>query len=121
MQISLKKGSLTAVADTMGGELISMQDRHKTEYIWQGDGAYWSGRNPILFPIVGKLKDDRVMIHGTAYNMKQHGFARSKEFTPVAQGEDFVELECACRCPDIGAVSLPFFSACAPYTAEKRI
>ena len=93
MQISLKKGSLTAVADTMGGELISMQDRHKTEYIWQGDGAYWSGRNPILFPIVGKLKDDRVMIHGTAYNMKQHGFARSKEFIPVAQGEDFVELE----------------------------
>ena len=60
MQIVLKRGGLTALADTMGGELVSLRDAAGTEYIWGGDPAYWSGRNPILFPIVGGLKDGTV-------------------------------------------------------------
>lgn len=93
MQLSLQKGPYTAVADTRGGELISFRDDAGTEYIWCGDPAYWPGRNPILFPIVGTLKDNRVRIGGQEYEMSRHGFARGSEFTVAERGEDFVVFE----------------------------
>lgn len=93
MQIKLRRGGLTALADTMGGELVSLRDWQGTEYIWGGDPAYWSGRNPILFPIVGGLKDGKVEIGGRTFEMARHGFARRSEFEAVDQGDDFVEFE----------------------------
>lgn len=93
MQIKLRRGGLTALADTMGGELVSLRDWQGTEYIWGGDPAYWSGRNPILFPIVGGLKDGKVEIGGRTFEMARHGFARRSEFEVVDQGNDFVEFE----------------------------
>lgn len=93
MIIELKKGNLRAVARSLGGELVSLKDEKGQEYIWEGDPAFWAGQNPILFPIVGSLKDGKVDIGGKIYEMGRHGFARGMEFTPVDQGEDFVTLE----------------------------
>lgn len=93
MEITLKSGKNTAAVRTMGGELVSFRDGGGTEFIWQGDPAFWSGRNPILFPIVGNLKDGKVEIEGKQYEMARHGFARRSEFTVAEQGEDFVTLE----------------------------
>lgn len=50
------------------------------EYLWKGDPVFWGRRAPILFPIVGKLADDKLRINGHEYTMKQHGFARDTEF-----------------------------------------
>ena len=93
MIFELKKGGLRASARTLGGELVSLRDGDGLEYIWQGDPAFWSGQNPILFPIVGTLKEGRVEIGGRTCAMDRHGFARRMEFTPVDQGEDFIALE----------------------------
>lgn len=93
MEIVLKRGSLTARVDTMGGELASLLDAEGTEYIWGGDPAYWSGRNPILFPIVGGLKDGTVRIGGKSYEMARHGFARRMGFAVTEQGMDYAEVE----------------------------
>ena len=93
MTFELKKGELRATAQTKGGELVSVRSGSGREYIWEGDPAFWPGQNPVLFPIVGALKDGRVDIGGTVYKMGRHGFARGMEFTPVEQGEDFVTLE----------------------------
>lgn len=93
MQFELKKGSLRAAARTLGGELVSWKDKDGQEYIWEGDPAFWSGQNPILFPVVGSLKDGRVEIGGKTYEMGRHGFARGMEFSLADQGEDFVTLE----------------------------
>lgn len=93
MEVTLRRNGLTARADTMGGELVSFQDRRGTEYIWGGDPAYWSGRNPVLFPIVGGLKGGQVDIGGRSFEMARHGFARRSEFEIAGQGEDFVEFE----------------------------
>lgn len=93
MEITLRRGALTARVETMGGELVSLRDGTDMEYIWEGDPVYWSGRNPVLFPIVGKLKDGRVKIGGTDYEMAQHGFARRKEFAVAEQGADYVVFE----------------------------
>lgn len=90
MQIPLEYGPMKAMADTGGGELVSLRDRAGTEYIWSGDPAYWTGRNPILFPIVGELKSGTVLCNGHPYTMPRHGFARRSEFSVVDQGANFV-------------------------------
>ncbi len=93
MTFDLKRGKLQAKVRAKGGELVSLTDGEGQEHIWEGNPAFWSGQNPILFPIVGTLKDGRVDIGGKTYEMGRHGFARRMEFTPVDQGEDFVTLE----------------------------
>lgn len=91
MELKLKKGTMTAVVTDAGAELISLTDGQGMEYIWNGDPAYWSGRNPVLFPIVGNLADGKIRIKGETYEMGRHGFARNRVFAVSAQGEDFVE------------------------------
>ena len=93
MRFTLSNASLQAAVQTRGGELVSLRDWDGTEYIWQGDPAFWSGQNPILFPIVGSLRDGRAGIEGQSFEMGRHGFARQSEFLPVEQGGDFLVLE----------------------------
>ena len=62
-----------------GAELTSIMANGR-EYLWQGDPAFWGRRAPILFPIVGRLADDKLHINGNEYTMKQHGFARDTDF-----------------------------------------
>ena len=93
MTHTLSNASLTANLRTLGGELVSLRDRAGTEYIWQGDPAFWSGQNPVLFPIVGSLKDGQVDVGGRAFRMDRHGFARRSAFTLTDQGPDFAVLE----------------------------
>ena len=93
MNFELSRGELRAAVRSKGGELVSLRDGAGREYIWQGDPAFWSGQNPILFPIVGSLKDGKIQIDGKTCEMGRHGFARGMEFTPVEQEEDFITLE----------------------------
>lgn len=85
MQFELSFQGLRAIADSHGGELVSFRDKQGVEYIWGGDPAYWSGRNPLLFPIVGSLKNGTVRFDGQEYKMSRHGFARDHEFEVVEQ------------------------------------
>jgi len=91
VEMQLKKGTLTAVVTDQGAELISLVDGVGTEYIWNGDSAYWAGRNPVLFPIVGNLMDGQVRCKGETYFMGRHGFARNSVFAVADSGADFVE------------------------------
>lgn len=92
MGIELRHGALCAAADAAGGELVSLR-KGETEYIWGGDPAHWSGRNPILFPIVGNLKNGTVRFQGKPFHMERHGFARRSMFTPADRGEDFIVFQ----------------------------
>ena len=93
MQINLKFGENKGIVDTHGGELVSFQDTTGKEYIWCGDPAFWSGRNPNLFPIVGSLKDGKTVIDGNVYEMGRHGFARLSDYAVIDRGEDYVVFE----------------------------
>lgn len=46
-----------------------------------GDPAFWSGRAPLLFPIVGQLRGDKYRLNGQTFAMEKHGFARRSDFT----------------------------------------
>jgi len=87
----LNRGNWRAVVDTLGAELISCKDK-ELEYVWCGDPAFWTGHAPVLFPVVCALRNDRTSFGGVPYAMKQHGFARRMEFTPVSVAEDRISL-----------------------------
>ncbi len=48
--------------------------------------SVWNRSAPILFPIVGKLKDDQYQLKGKSYKMAQHGFARDWVFKCIECG-----------------------------------
>lgn len=67
-----------------GAELTSVKLDGK-EMLHQGE--IWNRHAPILFPIVGKLKNDETKINGKIYHMKQHGFARDMEFRELEKND----------------------------------
>ena len=82
MNVVLENAWRRAVISDAGAELKSLYDRRTgTEYLWSGDPAWWSGTAPVLFPIVGGLKDGGYVHDGRRYPMPQHGFARRSRFT----------------------------------------
>lgn len=85
---ALSNGYLSATVKADGAELCSLCDAQGTELLWQAHPV-WPRHAPVLFPIVGKLKDDRLLHAGKAYRLTQHGFARDRRFawlsrTPTA-------------------------------------
>lgn len=78
--VTIGSSGLTADVSSRGAELVRLEDDAGRALLWDGDPAYWNGRAPILFPIVGRLKDDQAKVDGVAYPMRQHGFARTSIF-----------------------------------------
>ncbi|MBX2824989.1 MAG: aldose 1-epimerase family protein [Gammaproteobacteria bacterium] len=96
-----KSGSVvvrTATIQSVGAELISLGragGQHPTEeFMWEGNPEIWSGRAPILFPVVGGLKDGRYRVFDQWFSMPQHGFVRRTEFTAIDHNEESLHLRC---------------------------
>lgn len=85
---TLTSDLLTISIATHGAELCSIIDRSGREYLWQADPRYWKRHSPILFPIVGSVRDGHFTIDGRQYSMSQHGFARDSDFTPLGSTGD---------------------------------
>ena len=65
----------------LGAQMRRLKSKTKDkDYLWHGDAKYWKRSAPILFPIVGRLKNDEYEIDGKKYKLSQHGFARDKDF-----------------------------------------
>lgn len=82
----LHNDKLKIQVDTFGAELHSILGTESNqEYLWHGDATYWGRRSPILFPLVGSLRNKQYQYDGKTYAMNQHGFARDMEFTMAEQ------------------------------------
>src|SRR4051812_3481441 len=79
MQTVLRCGAMRATINAKGAELCSLQ-KDCVEYLWQADPDVWPRHAPVLFPIVGRLKNDSYAWQGATYSMGQHGFARDSTF-----------------------------------------
>ena len=89
---TIRNHAMTVTVDELGAQLMSITAADGTEYLWNGDPAYWTGRAPILFPYVGRLTNDRYTYDGKEYEMTRHGFAKRSEFTVLTAGKDHVTL-----------------------------
>ncbi len=78
--------------DTKGAELLEIRNQDGKNILWSKQTDHWNRVAPNLFPIVGRLKDDSYSLNGKSYHLKQHGFARDREFEVVEQTADFVRL-----------------------------
>lgn len=88
----LKNNFLKAVFTIKGAELISLTSG-TIEYIWQGNPEFWKRHTPILFPIVGGLKNNQYTYKDNTYTMGQHGFARDRDFTVIEHTENCIVFE----------------------------
>ena len=89
MIITITNNKISASIDTLGAELIRLEKDNKN-YIWTVDETFWNKTSPILFPIVGRLKNDTYSIENKTYELPRHGFARNLEFQIVNQTESSV-------------------------------
>jgi galactose mutarotase-like enzyme len=89
MTVTLSNDHLKAQISAQGAELTQLCDEQGRDLLWDGDPAFWTGRSPLLFPIVGRLRDDRTLIDGRPYSMRQHGFARTFPFDIVDAAPEF--------------------------------
>lgn len=85
MIFKIENEFLSVEINDLGAELHSLKSkRSKAEYLWQGDSKIWSGRSPILFPIIGQLYQGKFNYNGKDYNLPKHGFARESLFEATA-------------------------------------
>lgn len=92
--LQLSNEKLKVIIAEKGAELQSIQHTDTSlEYLWSGDPAFWGKKSPVLFPIVGGLKDNRYTYNGNAYTLPRHGFARDHVFSVVTQSDNSVTLE----------------------------
>lgn len=80
----IANANLAIDVSSLGAEMQSITTRDGAAWLWNGDPAFWTGRSPVLFPIIGKAPDDTLLIDGNPHVMTQHGFARRREFTLAA-------------------------------------
>lgn len=90
LDITITNKQLTATINPKGAELNSLKNNTNTEYIWEGNAKYWGKHSPVLFPIVGTLKNNSYLYKGQVYALNRHGFARDNNFTVKHQTEDSV-------------------------------
>lgn len=85
----LKSKFLTVTISNHGAQLSSVKANNGGyEYLWQADPEVWGRHAPILFPIVGRLKDDRYSFNGNEYRMNQHGFVRDLDWELVFKDQE---------------------------------
>ena len=71
-----------------GAEWQSLVDKSSgKEYLWSADAQFWAKKSPVLFPIVGALKNDTYHFKNNSYHLKRHGFAREMDFELQYQDE----------------------------------
>lgn len=84
----ISNSKLTAQINPLGAELCSLKDSNRKEYMWEGNPLFWGKHSPILFPIVGTLKNNCYKYKGLEYHLSRHGFAREMEFKLLYKTEN---------------------------------
>lgn len=103
--VHLSCGDAEATLSLVGAEPLSWRVGGR-ELIWHGDPAHWGWHAPILFPVVGRTRNDRIRVEGRDHPMSQHGFARHSRFTLIGQnaGEAALRL----TGDDVAGADFPF-------------
>lgn len=94
MAVTLENDVAKVIINDFGAELSSFVLKETgVEYIWQADPEYWGRHAPVLFPFVGRLKNNEYKYNGKTYPMGQHGFARDMMFDVIFKSETAVTFE----------------------------
>lgn len=91
MHTKISNSKLSVQIKSKGAELFSLKNNvTQREFIWEGNSDFWGKHSPVLFPIVGTLKNNTYRFENKEYQLPRHGFARDLEFKIVYQTENEV-------------------------------
>lgn len=91
MHTKISNSKLSVQIKSKGAELFSLKNKvTQREFIWEGNSDFWGKHSPVLFPIVGTLKNNTYRFENKEYQLPRHGFARDLEFKIVYQTENEV-------------------------------
>ncbi|MEO5770444.1 MAG: aldose 1-epimerase family protein [Burkholderiaceae bacterium] len=79
-RVEIRSDALCASIDPLGAELRSLRTDAGHEIMWPGSAPWWERTSPILFPVIGRLRDGRVAHRGRWLVMPPHGFAMHQPF-----------------------------------------
>lgn len=85
--IIIKNEFLKAEISPKGAELVSVY-KGQENFLWEINRDFWDKTSPVLFPIIGGLKDNSYEFDGQKYSLPRHGFARECEFEITEKTED---------------------------------
>jgi galactose mutarotase-like enzyme len=117
MKHTLQNDAISATIMADGAELCSLKNSQGFELLWQA-GPAWPRHSPILFPIVGLLKNNEMRHQGKIFPMTQHGFARDRRF----EWSERRPKSCTLVLTDDSATRLHFpyaFRLAVTYTVES--
>ena len=90
---SIENDFLKVVITSKGAELQSVLTKeNQLEYLWQANEKFWAKKSPVLFPIVGGLKNNSYSYQNKTFNLSRHGFARENEFSILKTTETSIQF-----------------------------
>ena len=93
MLTTIKSDKIEVTVSAHGAELQSIKTNDGTEYLWQGDPKYWTGRSPTIFPYVARLTQGKFLYRGSEYGFKNHGLVRYADLDVIESSADGVTYE----------------------------
>ena len=118
MMYRIQNDCMTALIDSLGAQLMSLQSAQGVEYLWQGDPKYWSDRALTIFPYVARLTQGCYRYQGQLYQMPIHGFAPTAQFRAAQQTDSAITFTLE-SCPEFYR-QYPFrFRFCVRFQLEE--
>lgn len=78
IQYTIENKNLICIISANGAEIRSLKNKLTgQEYIWQIDKNVWGSSSPVLFPAIGKIKNDKITFANRDYFMPKHGIIRN--------------------------------------------
>ena len=93
MNYTISNDQIEVTVSDVGAELMSIKSlKDGTEFLWQGDPAFWAGRAYNLFPICGRLAEGKYTFRGETYEMNLHGFVRKSTLDATVLARDKIDF-----------------------------
>ncbi|MEP7377137.1 MAG: aldose 1-epimerase family protein [Chitinophagaceae bacterium] len=106
---SIENVYLSVSIDSKGAELKSLYNKNAgLEYMWDGNPSFWAKTSPVLFPIVGTLKNDQFYFADKSYQLGRHGFAREIDFIVTDQSSSSITFSLASSEATLQKFPFPF-------------
>ncbi len=84
MYVTISNSKLSAQIYCKGAELFSLKSLdNNQEYMWEGNPKFWEKHSPVLFPIVGTLKNNSYTYNDKHFQLLRHGLARNLNFSLI--------------------------------------
>ena len=77
---TIQNSKLQVNIRSIGAEICSIRSVESgKEFMWNGDPSIWGSFAPVLFPIIGSLKEGVFLFKEKEYSIPKHGFIRNNK------------------------------------------